>query len=247
MDFVILIIIIVILAETSLLVGKSRFKKFGSEPKRKVYIDTSVLMDGRILKIAETGFIGDKLIIPSSVIRELQLLADGREKERRTRARYGLDTLNALERVTECEVEIYEDALDRTPVDDRLIELAKANNGMIFTNDFNLNKVATAEKVQVLNINELAMSLASIYEVGDVISVRITETGANPGQGVGHLEDGTMVVVDNASTRVKQNVNLEIQRCYQTASGRMIFGKPTKRKVYIKSQKNSNEQQNTSK
>lgn len=237
MDFIILIITIAILAETSLLVGKRRFN-FGGGTKRKIYVDTSVLMDGRVLEVAKTGFIGDELIIPSSVIRELQLLADGKDGEKRTRARYGLDTLNELERVVDCDVAVFEDKLDRTPVDERLIELAKENRGMILTNDFNLNKVATAEHVRVLNINELAMSLVSKYEVGDVISVRITDTGSNPGQGVGHLEDGTMVVVDNAATRVKQETNVEIQRCYQTASGRMIFGKPTRRKVYIKSQKN---------
>ena len=237
MDFVILIITIIILTETSLILGKNRFKGIGSEPRRKVYVDTSILMDGRILEVAKTGFVGDELVIPSSVIRELQLLADGKDGEKRARARFGMDVVNELERVVDCEVTIFEDALDRTPVDERLIELAKANKGMIMTNDFNLNKVATAEHIRVLNINELAMSLASKYEVGDVIPVRITETGSNPGQGVGHLEDGTMVVVDNAATRVKQEVNVEIQRCYQTASGRMIFGKPTRRKVHIKSQK----------
>ena len=227
-DIVILIAILVILAEVSFLCVKSFLKPRQKSGKRKVYIDSSTLMDGRILAVAETGFIGDDLIIPRSVIREMQLLADGKDSDKRSIARRGLDNVNALERVVYCNVEILQDALDRTPVDERLIALAKENHGVICTNDFNLNKVASAEGIDVLNINDLAIALQNEYQPGQKMKIKITTKGANAGQGVGHLKDGTMVIVDNGSRKVGQEVNVEVVRFIQTSSGRMLFTKRTK-------------------
>ena len=228
MDIIILIAILVILAEASFLCVKSFLKPRQKSGKRKVYIDSSTLMDGRILAVAETGFIGDDLIIPRSVIREMQLLADGKDSDKRSIARRGLDNVNALERVVYCNVEILQDALDRTPVDERLIALAKENHGVICTNDFNLNKVASAEGIDVLNINDLAIALQNEYQPGQKMKIKITAKGANAGQGVGHLKDGTMVIVDNGSRKVGQEVNVEVVRFIQTSSGRMLFTKRAK-------------------
>ncbi|MBR2863984.1 TRAM domain-containing protein [Candidatus Saccharibacteria bacterium] len=227
MDLTVIILIatLVILAEVSFLCIRSFTKPRQKSGKRKVYIDSSALMDGRILNVAETGFIGDDLIIPRSVIREMQLLADGKDSSKRSIARRGLDNVNALERVIYCNVEILQDALDRTPVDERLIALAKENHGTICTNDFNLNKVASAEGIDVLNINDLAIALQNEYQPGQKMKLKITAKGANPGQGVGHLKDGTMVIVDNGSRKVGQEINVEIVRFIQTSSGRMLFAK----------------------
>lgn len=226
MNIFLTVISILIFLETTYLVFRSINKKpLVAEPKRKIYVDTSVLIDGRILAIAQTGFISDNLIIPRSVIRELQLLADGKDSEKRNRARHGMDVANELERVVYCNVEILQDELDRTPVDERLLELAKANKGMILTNDFNLSKVAVTEGVEVLNINDLALVLRSEYLPGEKTRIKITSNGNNHNQGVGHLPDGTMVVVDNAQNSINKEVEVEFIRFLQTSAGRMLFAK----------------------
>ncbi|MBQ2659900.1 hypothetical protein IJF86_00510 [Candidatus Saccharibacteria bacterium] len=226
MELFIFIFSAIILAETTILLIKSG-KNFSlnSNPKRKVYVDTSALMDGRILAVAQTGFIGDDLIIPRSVIRELQLLADGKDSEKRTRARAGLDVVNELERIVFFNTEILQDELDRTPVDERLIELAKKNHGLILTNDFNLGKVAATEKIDVLNINDLALTLRSDFLPGDKMKIKIVAEGSNPKQGVGYLPDGTMAVVDNAAKKVGSEIEIELIRFLQTSAGRMMFAK----------------------
>jgi uncharacterized protein YacL len=225
MEIFILIILIIILAETTLLITKALHKLPTGNPKRKVYVDTSALIDGRILSVAGTGFIGDDLIIPRSVIRELQLLADGSDSEKRARARFGMDITNQLERVVGINVDILQDELNRTPVDERLLELAKNNKGLILTNDFNLGKVAATEGIEVLNINDLAQSLRSEFLPGDKLSLAITQKGNNPHQGVGHLKDGTMVVVDDAANRVGNTVEVEFIRFLQTSAGKMMFAR----------------------
>lgn len=224
MELFIFIILIIILLEVTYLTVKNVKIPRKSE-KRKIYVDTSALIDGRIISVAKAGFLGDDLIIPRSVIHELQLLADGKDSEKRARARFGLDNVNELERVILTNVTIKQDALDRTPVDDRLIDLAKQNHGLILTTDFNLNKVATAEGIDVLNVNDLALSLRTEFLPGDKFNLRITDAGSNPKQGVGHLPDGTMVVVDNASNRIGKDVEVEFVRFLQTSAGRMMFAK----------------------
>ncbi len=227
MDLFIFIILIAILLEATFLTIQSYRKNpiVAGRARRKVYVDTSTLIDGRILEVAKTGFLADDLIIPRSVIRELQLLADGKDAERRNRARFGLDVVRELERVVYCDVTILQDALDHTPVDDRLIELAKANHGTIMTNDFNLNKVAATEHIDVLNVNNLAMVLRTEYLPGEKFRIKITSAGSNPKQGVGHLPDGTMVVVDKAANKVGQEIGIEFVRFIQTSAGRMMFAK----------------------
>jgi uncharacterized protein YacL len=213
------------LIETSFLVYKSTRKTESRSGRRKIYVDTSALMDGRILRIAKTGFIGDDLFIPRSAIRELQLLADGKDSEKRMRARFGMDTVNELERVVFCNTEILEDILDRTPVDERLIQLAKENKGVIFTCDYNLQKVAETENIVVLNPNELASELRSEFMPGDKFKLRVSAEGQNPKQGVGYLPEGTMVVIDNAASNVGSEVEVEFEKYIQTNSGRMMFAK----------------------
>ena len=228
MNLFLIIVLVAILLETTYLTIRASFKNLPTtNQKRKSYIDTSALMDGRILEVAKTGFIADDLIIPRSVIRELQLLADGKDAEKRTRARFGMDVANDLERVEYCNVTILQDALDRTPVDERLLQLAKDNHGTIITTDFNLGKVASTEHIDVLNVNDLAMVLRSEYLPGDKFTIKITAEGSNPKQGVGHLLDGTMVVVDEASNKIGQELEIEAVRYLQTAAGRMMFAKQT--------------------
>lgn len=226
MSLFIILILMLVLAETTVLWLKSLKKPLlGADSRRKIYVDTSVLMDGRILSVAESGFLNDTFIIPRSVLRELQLLADSKESEKRARARYGLDIVSSLERATQIKITILYDELDRTPVDDRLLELAKSNHGWILTNDFNLNKVATAEGIPVLNINNLAMVLRGEYLPGEHAMAKITTVGSNARQGIGHLPDGTMLVVENASNKVGKDVEVEFVRVIQTAAGKMVFAK----------------------
>lgn|SRR5574344_1908032 len=221
-----IIILSAIFAETTFLVYKTLTKRNGATSgRRTLYVDTSALMDGRILKIAKTGFIGDNLVIPRSVIRELQLLADGKDSEKRMRARKGMEVASDLERVIYCNVEILQDELNHTPVDERLLELAKENNGMIISNDYNLQKVAATEKIEVLNVNNLASELRAEFLPGEKFKLHINNVGSNLKQGVGYLPDGTMAVVDNASKFVGKEVDVEFVKFIQTSSGRMIFAK----------------------
>jgi len=224
MVFLIILVSLVFIETTVLLVKSFKGAKT-TNGKRKIYVDTSALMDGRVLRVAKTGFLGDNLIIPRSAIREMQLLADGKDSEKRLRARFGMDVVSELERVVFCDTEILEDALDRTPVDERLISLAKENKGIILTCDYNLEKVAKTEGVEVLNINDLAIVLGNKFHQGDKFSIKIVGKGHNPGQGVGYSDDGTMVVVDRAERLIGEEVEVNFVRFLQTSSGRIVFAK----------------------
>ncbi len=223
MDIIVLVITLILLAESTVLFVKSFKKTRTKSGRRKVFVDTSTLIDGRIIDIAKTGFISDDLLIPRSVIRELQLLADGKDNDKRALARRGLDNVNELERVVFCDTKIYNDELDRTPVDDRLVALAKEHRGLIMTNDFNLMKVAETQHIDVLNVNNLATAIAGDLNIGDHIKVKIVEKGDKRGQGIGHLENGTLVVVDHAAKSIGKEVEAEIVRFYQTVSGLIVF------------------------
>ncbi len=231
MDLFYTLILLGIFAETTLLNVKNFSKnslKGGRIARRRVFVDTSALIDGRILSVAKAGFLGDEILIPRSVVRELQLLADGADTEKRARARYGLDVINELESVDGVEVRVFADESgSRIKVDERLLDLAKENDGIIMTNDFNLAKVAATEHVQAININDLAQGLRSEYLPGDHLSVKIISTGSNPKQGVAYLSDGTMVVVDNAEQYVGKGfpVKIEFVRYLQTNAGKMMFAK----------------------
>ena len=222
-----IILLVVILGETSLLVIKNvKRTDFGAKkPRRKLFVDTSTLIDGRILAVAQAGFLGDEVLIPRSVIRELQLLADGSDSEKRARARHGMDVANELERVVSADVEIFQDELGRVKVDERLIELAKEHRGAIMTNDFNLGKVAATEQIEVININDLAQGLRSEYLPGDKLMLKIVAKGNSARQGVGYLPDGTMVVVDDGAKSINKEVEVEFIRFLQTAAGKMMFAK----------------------
>lgn len=195
---------------------------------RKIYVDTSALIDGRILNVARTGFIDGDLIILKSVLRELQLLADGKDNEKRSRARIGLENVSELERIVEVNTEILDDGENPNGVDNRLLEYAKKNRGAILTLDYNLIKVAEAERTETLNINDLAIAVRTDYVPGQRIKIRIAEKGANRGQGIGHLPNGTMVIVDKASNKIGREVTVEFVRFHETSSGKMIFAKTVK-------------------
>ena len=226
MEYLILIICGMILVETSFLTFK-RFRPTRSG-KRKIFVDTSALIDGRILNVARTGFIDGDLVVLRSVLRELQLLADGKDAEKRTRARTGLDNVSELERVIEVDTEIMDDDGRGMKVDDLLLEKAREYNGVVLTLDYNLIKVAEAEKVGTLNLNDLALALKTDFKPGRRVRLKIVEKGSNAGQGVGHLEDGAMVVVEHASNKVGKEVMVELERLHETSAGRMIFARIAK-------------------
>ena len=227
MEYSILVITLVILAETTFLIFK-KHNPLKSVSRRKIFVDTSVLIDGRILPVANTGFLSDDFIILKSVTRELQLLADGKESEKRLRARAGLEPLRELERVVHINVEILDDGDGHKKVDEQLLKYAKENHGLILTLDYNLIKLAEVEKVETLNVNDLALSLRNEFVLGEKTTVKILERGANRGQGIAHLPDGTMVVVDNASTKIGKTLKVEFMKFHETSSGRIIFAKIVK-------------------
>jgi uncharacterized protein YacL len=200
----------------------------GEKSTKKSYkiLDTSVIIDGRIADIAETGFLDGILTIPSFVLRELQLVADSADSLKRNRGRRGLDILQRIQKITTLQVQIVEDDFPAVrEVDMKLIELAKVYEGKIVTNDFNLNKVAQLHGVDVLNINELANSLKPIVLPGEIMKVFILKEGKEYNQGVAYLDDGTMVVVDNARKMIGKTVDISVTSVLQTTAGKMIFGK----------------------
>lgn len=229
MENLITILLTLVLLETSYLSFRHlRKTNLGKNPKRKVFIDSSILIDGRILAIAQTGFLGDELLIPRSVLRELQLLADGSDADKRSKARYGLEVVNSLERVAEADVAIFSDDIKgRFKVDERLIDLAKEYDGAILTNDFNLAQVASAEGISALNLNDLVLSLRSDYVPGEKVRIKLTTAGSNKNQAIGYLQDGTMVVVDEAKKQIGKTIEVELIRQLQTNSGKMLFAQKT--------------------
>jgi uncharacterized protein YacL len=189
-------------------------------------LDTSVIIDGRIADIVETGFLDGTLVIPQFVLRELQLVADSADSLKRNRGRRGLDVLQRVQKMTQLNVQILEDDFPNVPeVDMKLIELAKVYNCKIVTNDFNLNKVAQLHGVQVLNINELANALKPVVLPGETMRVFILKEGKEYNQGVAYLDDGTMVVVDNAKRMISRTIDISVTSVLQTTAGKMIFGR----------------------
>lgn len=229
MELFILIVSLLILTETSFLTVK-RLKPLRSTGRRKIYIDTSALIDGRVLNVARSGFLDGDIIVLKSVLRELQLLADGKDSEKRLRARAGIEAVSELERVVNVNTEIFDDGEGRKKVDEELLKFARENRGAILTIDYNLIKVAEAEKIETLNVNELALAVRTEFLPGERMEIKITEKGSNKGQGVGHLANGTMVVVDRAANKVGRTLNIEFERFHETSSGRIIFAKIAKRR-----------------
>ncbi len=208
---------------------------FGGEKQSKrsyKILDTSVIIDGRIADIAETGFLDGVIVIPQFVLRELQLVADSADSMKRNRGRRGLDILQRIQKIATLTVQIVEDDFPAVrEVDLKLIELAKLYEGKIVTNDFNLNKVAQLQGVEVLNINELANSLKPIVLPGEIMKVFILKEGKEYNQGVAYLDDGTMVVVDNARKMIGKNIDISVTSVLQTTAGKMIFGKFDERAI----------------
>ena len=224
-DIVLLAVTLVILAEVSYLLAKLPKTSIKSKD-RAILVDTSVLMDGRIVSVAATGFIGGTLVIPRSVIGELQLLADGSDSDKRARARFGLDVMTQLQKLDTVSVELLQDGSRASEgVDERLLTLAKQHRAAICTLDYNLNKVAAVEGIAVLNINELAQSVRMSYLPGDQIVLELLQKGQDAHQAVGYLADGTMVVVEQSSAYIGKTVHVEVIRSLQTAAGKMMFAK----------------------
>ena len=199
--------------------------------KRYQILDTSVIIDGRVADIVETGFLDGTLVVPQFVLKELQFVADSSDPLKRNRGRRGLDILHRIQKMAGVEVIISDvDFPQVKEVDLKLIELARTLLGRIVTNDFNLNKVAQLRGVEVLNINELANALKPVVLPGEVMNVFILKEGKEYNQGVAYLDDGTMVVVDNARSRIGRNLDIVVTSVLQTTAGRMIFGRHAERR-----------------
>lgn len=193
----------------------------------QIVVDTSAIIDGRIADIAESGFIYGTLVVPRVVLGELQQIADSSDPLRRQRGRRGLEILTRLQREGRTPVVIVEDDPSETVgVDEKLIALAKARSGVILTNDFNLNRVAEVQGLRVMNINSLANAVKPAILPGEELRVRIIQEGKEPGQGVGFLDDGTMIVVEGGARHLDSEVDVVATRVLQTVAGRMIFAQP---------------------
>lgn len=197
---------------------------------RPLLLDTSVIIDGRIADICDTRIIDSPLFIPRFVLQELQTIADSADKLKRNRGRRGLDMLNKLQTNEKVEIRISDARLpaveESGDVDQKLVALAKKLDGRIVTNDYNLNKIAQLRGVEVININDLANALKPVVMPGESLTVKIIKPGEELGQGVGYLEDGTMVVAENSRDKLNEEVTLVITSVLQTSAGRMIFGRP---------------------
>jgi uncharacterized protein YacL len=211
--------------------------------RRKIILDSCALIDGRIVEIVTNSFMADELIIPQFILNELQLLADGNDSHKRERARFGLDIAHQLQDTALAKVTI-----DRSPMeeakatDDKLVLLARKLNADLYTTDYNLGKVAAVEGVRVLNVNELAQSLRPITLPGETLTIKIIQKGSNRGQGVGYLEDGTMIVVDGAERYVNRAVPVTVTRMHQTVAGKMVFGQVQENRAQQSSQHQNHHQ-----
>ncbi len=225
------------IAISTLLQTKDEFRfiipyvEFSKQVKgaKPLVLDTSVIIDGRIADICDTRFIDTKLIVPRFVLQELQSVADSSDKLKRNRGRRGLDMLKRMQNNPKVELQMHEANLpvlrDVHKVDERLVVLAKALDARVVTNDYNLNKIAQLQGVEVINLNELANALKSVALPGELMMVRIVKPGDQLGQGVGYLEDGTMVVVEHGRSMIGQEVSITVTSVLQTPAGRMIFGR----------------------
>jgi uncharacterized protein YacL len=212
----------------------TRGKKKGTEDeleedpvKTLKILDTSVIIDGRIADICQTGFLEGIIVIPQFVLEELQHIADSSDVLKRNRGRRGLDILNRIQKELPVEVQIYEgDFEEIQEVDSKLVKLAKITNGIVVTNDFNLNKVCDFQSVQVLNINDLANAVKPVVLPGEELKVQVIKDGKEQNQGVAYLDDGTMIVVEEGRNYIGKYIDVLVTSVLQTSAGRMIFAKP---------------------
>jgi len=211
--------------EFNLIIPYVKFTRH-DQVQQNILLDTSVIIDGRIIDLCQTKFIEGRLVIPRFVLKELQQIADSSDALKRNRGRRGLDILNKIQKLDRIVVKIHdEDFPEITDVDAKLVKMAKVLDGKIFTNDFNLNKVAELEGVIVLNINDLSNALKAIVLPGELMEVKIVKEGKEFNQGVAYLDDGTMVVVEEARKLLGHTLNVAVTSVLQTSAGRMIFGK----------------------
>lgn len=225
MELLIIIVLLAVAAQTTYLT-LNVLRKERRAVLAPVFVDTSVLIDGRIIAIAESGFLTRPLYIPRSVVGELQFLADNADADKRSRARHGLDIINQLQSIPLIKTVIFADGVKADEgVDNRLLTLAKKHQGALCTIDYNLNKVALVEGIEVLNVNELAKTLRMAYLPGERTRIELSQKGNDQHQAVGHLEDGTMVVVEHAYKHIGSVVEIEFIRSLQTAAGKMMFAK----------------------
>ncbi len=225
LELLLVAVTLIILAEVTYLLAKLPKSSIKSK-QRSILLDTSVLMDGRVLGVASSGFMGGTLVIPRSVVGELQFLADNADADKRARARYGLDVVSQLQGMDGVTVELLQDgSRAKDGVDNQLLKLATENHASICTIDYNLNKVAVVEGIQVLNINELAQGLRMAHLPGEQLLIELVQKGQDSHQGVGYLPDGTMVVVEQAAAQIGQTVSVEVVRSLQTAAGKMMFAR----------------------
>lgn len=231
---IILILIFCYLGMIIAMRGKDEFNliipyvKFVRQDKKEdvILLDTSVIIDGRVADILQTRFIEGRLVIPRFVLKELQQIADSQDALKRNRGRRGLDILNKIQKTASFDVRIQEeDFPDVKEVDAKLVKMAKLLSAKIFTNDFNLNKVAELQGITVLNINELANALRPIVLPGEMMEVRVSKEGKEYNQGIAYLDDGTMVVIDNSRNLIGQTVKVVVTSVLQTSAGRMIFAR----------------------
>ncbi|AMB99290.1 hypothetical protein AWM75_04415 [Aerococcus urinaehominis] len=189
-------------------------------------LDTSVIIDGRILDVIKTGFVEGIIVVPNFVLKELQYIADSADSNKRVRGRRGLDILNQIQDLPDVQIEFFRgDFEDEPEVDLKLLRLAEKIDGVVVTNDYNLNKVSQIHKIKVLNVNELAGSLKTVVLPGELMSVHLIKAGSERRQGVGYLDDGTMIVVEDGRDHLDEYVQVEVTSAIQTNAGRMIFAK----------------------
>ncbi len=213
-----------LVAILAILVYNYKPPKTKQKKSRRVVLDSCALIDGRIVELARSGFVPENLIVPAIILSELQLLADGKDSHKRERARFGLDVVKELQSNKYSNVTIERDIVkDEVKTDDKLLKLTKNIGAELYTTDFNLAKLAEIEGVRVLNVNELAQQLRPVALPGEQIKVMIMQKGSNPKQGVGYLEDGTMVVIDGAAKHKGKLVDAEVTKIHQSVAGKMIF------------------------
>ncbi|MBX7214377.1 MAG: TRAM domain-containing protein [Thermoflexales bacterium] len=191
-----------------------------------ILLDSSAIIDGRVADICQTGFVRGELIVPRFVLNEVQRIADSPDAIRRARGRRGLEVLKRLQKESLAPVRFSDDDAPPREVDEKLVVLAKRTGWPVVTNDFNLNKVASLQGVRVLNINELANAVKSVLLPGETLNIKIIQRGKDPKQGVGYLDDGTMVVVEDGADFLDETIDVVVSKVLQTAAGRMIFAKP---------------------
>jgi uncharacterized protein YacL len=224
------LLLIGILGYLGLVIGSKKAEEvsFRAADSRKLMdhrlLDTSVIIDGRIADICDTGFVDGELIVPRFVLNELQFIADSSDSMKRSRGRRGLDVLNRMQKSTAINIEIVEQDFPKIKgVDGKLVALAQKLNAKLLTNDYNLNKVAELQGVRVLNVNELANAMKPVVLPGEQMTVKIIREGKEQGQGVGYLDDGTMIIVDSAQKMINTTVDVVVTSVLQTTAGRMIF------------------------